>query len=79
MADIDIIAGYPLVALASPTIAGVIAWVLWKIWIPRSLVDLQVAFRTDEHEFEVHSVTRTIDEHGSAPFSTSCRWSASSS
>ncbi len=62
MADIGIIAGYPLVALASPVIAGVIAWVLWKVWIPRSLVDLQVAFRTDEHEFEVHSVTRTIED-----------------
>ncbi len=62
MVDIGIVGDYPFVALASPIIAGFIAWLLWRSWIPRSLVDLQVAFKTDDHEFEVHTVTRNIED-----------------
>ena len=59
MVAMSIIGDYPAVALLSPILASVISWLLMRFWVTKSLVDLQVAFKVDEFEYEVHTITRT--------------------
>ena len=47
---------YPL--LTSLFIAGL----LWKFFVPRQLSALQVAFEIDDNLYEVHRLTRTVDD-----------------
>ena len=59
MVGMSIIGDYPAVALLSPILASVISWLLMRYWVTKSLVDLQVAFKVGDFEYEVHTVTRT--------------------
>ena len=47
---------YPLLS------ALFIAGLLWKFFVPRQLSALQVAFEIDDNLYEVHRLTRTVDD-----------------
>ena len=54
--DFDIVYLYPLL------LALLIAAMLWKFFVPRQLSALQVAFEIDDNLYEVHRLTRTVDD-----------------
>ena len=54
--DIDYL--YPLLS------ALFVAGLLWKFFVPRQLSALQVAFEIDDNLYEVHRLTRTVDDAG---------------
>tara|TARA_Y100000813_G_scaffold198232_1_gene185588 strand:+ start:1038 stop:4091 length:3054 start_codon:yes stop_codon:yes gene_type:complete len=54
--DFDVMYLYPLF------LALIIAAMLWKFFVPRQLSALQVAFEIDDNLYEVHRLTRTVDD-----------------
>ena len=54
--DFDVMYLYPLF------LALLIAAMLWKFFVPRQLSALQVAFEIDDNLYEVHRLTRTVDD-----------------
>ncbi|MCH2644594.1 MAG: hypothetical protein MKZ54_04750 [Candidatus Poseidoniaceae archaeon] len=54
--DFDVMYLYPLF------LALLIAALLWKFFVPRQLSALQVAFEIDDNLYEVHRLTRTVDD-----------------
>ncbi len=54
--DFDVMYLYPLF------LALLIATMLWKFFVPRQLSALQVAFEIDDNLYEVHRLTRTVDD-----------------
>ena len=54
--DFDVMYLYPLF------LALFIAALLWKFFVPRQLSALQVAFEIDDNLYEVHRLTRTVDD-----------------
>ena len=54
--DFDVVYLYPLL------LAIFIAALLWKFFVPRQLSALQVAFEIDDNLYEVHRLTRTVDD-----------------
>ena len=54
--DFDVMYLYPLF------LALFIAALLWKFFVPRQLSALQVAFEIDDNLYEVHLLTRTVDD-----------------
>jgi len=54
--DFDVAYLYPLL------LAIFIAALLWKFFVPRQLSALQVAFEIDDNLYEVHRLTRTVDD-----------------
>ena len=54
--EFDIVYLYPLL------LALFIAALLWKFFVPRQLSALQVAFEIDDNLYEVHRLTRNVDD-----------------
>ena len=54
--EFDIAYLYPLLS------ALFVAGLLWKFFVPRQLSALQVAFEIDDNLYEVHRLTRTVDD-----------------
>ena len=54
--DFDVMYLYPLF------LALLVATMLWKFFVPRQLSALQVAFEIDDNLYEVHRLTRTVDD-----------------
>ncbi|MGB1632244.1 MAG: hypothetical protein ACPHEN_02480, partial [Candidatus Poseidoniaceae archaeon] len=54
--EFDVIYLYPLL------LALFVAAMLWKFFVPRQLSALQVAFEIDDNLYEVHRLTRTIED-----------------
>ncbi|MEC8107171.1 MAG: hypothetical protein VX115_05440, partial [Candidatus Thermoplasmatota archaeon] len=54
--DFDVAYVYPLLS------ALFVAALLWKFFVPRQLSALQVAFEIDDNLYEVHRLTRTIED-----------------
>mgnify|MGYP006227639303 FL=1 len=54
--DFDVAYLYPLLS------ALFVAALLWKFFVPRQLSALQVAFEIDDNLYEVHRLTRTIED-----------------
>ena len=54
--EFDVVYLYPLLS------ALFIAGLLWKFFVPRQLSALQVAFEIDDNLYEVHRLTRTVDD-----------------
>ena len=54
--EFDIVYLYPLL------LALFIAAMLWKFFVPRQLSALQVAFEIDDNLYEVHRLTRNVDD-----------------
>ncbi len=54
--DFDVVYLYPLL------LAIFIAALLWKFFVPRQLSALQVAFEIDDNLYEVHRLTRNVDD-----------------
>ena len=54
--DFDITYLYPLLS------ALFVATLLWKFFVPRQLSALQVAFEIDDNLYEVHRLSRTIED-----------------
>jgi hypothetical protein len=43
-------------------VAFVVAMLLWKFFVPRQLSALQVAFEIDDDLYEVHRLTKSLDD-----------------
>ena len=54
--EFDVVYLYPLLS------ALLIAGMLWKFFVPRQLSALQVAFEIDDNLYEVHRLTRTVED-----------------
>ena len=54
--DFDVAYLYPLLS------ALFVAALLWKFFVPRQLSALQVAFEIDDNLYEVHRLTRTVED-----------------
>ena len=57
-----IVEGFSLAAVVPMLLAAGTAWFFWTKVVPRQLQGLQVAFETGELRYEVHQVTRSVDE-----------------
>lgn len=57
-----IVEGFSLAAVVPMLLAAGTAWFFWTKVVPRQLQGLQVAFETGDLRYEVHQVTRSVDE-----------------
>ena len=57
-----IIDGFGLVAIIPFFFAAITAYLFWNSVVPRQLRGLQVAFQTGEKRYEVHNVTRSVED-----------------
>ena len=54
--------GFGLVAIIPFFFAAATAYLFWNSVVPRQLRGLQVAFQTGDKRYEVHNVTRSVED-----------------